>query len=170
MGGVFSVEILLDPASEADVRDEWARLIEAGLPSAGRQATPSNRPHITLAVRERVDASSLAPVAEDLPFDLDLGGTLLFGRRDSFVLTRQVIVSAALLDVHRRVAAIVGPAEPRYQVTAPDHWTPHVTLARRMSADQVAEALAAVPSHPISARATGLRVWDAAARTVTTLC
>src|SRR4051794_15365587 len=73
-GGVFSVEILLDPVLERAVRDEWALLIEAGLPSAGRQTAPSNRPHITLAVRERVDAAAFAPVAEGLPLDLELGG------------------------------------------------------------------------------------------------
>ena len=50
---MFSVEILLDPVSEAAVRAQWMRLVEAGLPSAGRQTAPSNRPHITLAVRER---------------------------------------------------------------------------------------------------------------------
>src|SRR6478609_7725451 len=114
---MFSVEILLDPASEEAVHDEWARLIEAGLPSAGRQTAPSNRPHITLAVRERLDASalpSLASAAVVLPFDLELGGILLFGHADRFVLARQVIVTARLLELHRAVAEIAGVPEPSF--------------------------------------------------------
>ena len=166
---MFSVELLLDPASEQVVRDEWQRLIEAGLPSAGRQRAPSNRPHITLAVRERVDAASLAPLADALPLGLEIGGSLLFGHRERFVLARQVVVSSALLSVHRDVARIVGPPEPRYANTAPDHWTPHVTLARRMHPGEVAGALAVLDGRPIAGQAAGLRVWDAAAKTVTTL-
>ncbi|QIG39833.1 2'-5' RNA ligase family protein [Microbacterium sp. 4R-513] len=165
---MFSVELLLDPGSERAVRDEWTRLVEAGLPSAGRQTAPSNRPHVTLAVRERVDASTLSSVADALPLEIELGGMLLFGR-DRFVLARQVIVSAALLELHREIARIVGPPEPHYANTGPDHWTPHVTLARRMSAPQVAQALEALDARPIAGQATGLRVWDATAKTVTTL-
>ncbi|TDN91979.1 2'-5' RNA ligase family protein [Microbacterium sp. BK668] len=166
---MFSVEILLDPLSEQAVRDEWDRLIDAGLPSTGRQTAPSNRPHITVAVRERVDASAVASVADALPLELALGGILLFGHSGRFVVTRQVIASAALLELHRRVAGIAGPAEPRYANTAPDQWTPHVTLARRVPAEQVATMLAVLESRPITGRATGLRVWDAVAKTVTTL-
>lgn len=166
---MFSVEILLDPVSEAAVREQWTRLVEAGLPSAGRQTAPSNRPHITLAVRERVDAAAFAPVGDSLPFGLELGGVLLFGHRDRFVVTRQVVVSTRLLDLHRHVAEIAGPPEPAYANTAPDQWTPHVTLARRVPAAQVAEALGVLDPRPIAGRATGLRVWDAATKTVTTL-
>jgi 2'-5' RNA ligase len=166
---MFSVELLLDPASERAVRDQWASLADAGLPSAAQHTGPSNRPHITLAVRERVDAASLAPLADALPFDLELGGILLFGHHGRFVVTRQVIVSAALLELHRHIAAIAGPPEPPYANTAPDHWTPHVTLARRVAGDQIEGVLAAVGSVPIAGQASGLRVWDAGEKTVTTL-
>ena len=89
---MFSAELLFDPDSEQSVRDDWARLLDAGLPSAGRHTAPSNRPHITLVVREWMDAAALAPLADSLPIRLDLGGVLLFGHRDRFVLARQVVV------------------------------------------------------------------------------
>lgn len=165
---MFSVELLLDPAAEQSVRAEWTRLIEAGLPSAGRQTAPSNRPHITLAVRDEVDAASFATVG-DLPFELELGGILLFGHHDHFVVTRQVIVSAALLELHREVARIAGPPEPRYANTAPDRWSPHVTLARRVRSRQVGDALAVLQPRGVMGAASGVRVWDATAKTVTTV-
>lgn len=164
---MFSAELLLDLASEGTVIAQWAQLIEADLPSAGRHTGASNRPHITLAVREWMDAAALAPAASALPLPVTLGGTLLFGHGGRFVLARQVVVSGGLLALHRRVAEIVGPAEPRYATTRPDEWTPHVTLGRRLSAEQVGLALSVLSADPIEGTAVGLRVWDAVAKVVT---
>jgi hypothetical protein len=44
-----------------------------------------------------------------------------------------------------------------------------VTLARRVAGDQIEGVLAAVGSVPIAGQASGLRVWDAGEKTVTTL-
>lgn len=166
---MFSVEVTFDAAAEDAVRADWARLIEAALPSSGRNPSPSNRPHVTVAVRDDVDPSVVADVADILPLPLDLSGVLLFGRRGQFVLTRQVVVTQALLDLHRQVAHRLGPPEPRYANTAPDRWSPHVTLARRLDADRLAHALAVIDAPPIAAEAIGLRVWDATAKQITTL-
>jgi 2'-5' RNA ligase len=166
---VFSVEVTVDAAADEAVRADWARLVEAGLPSSGRNPSPTNRPHVTLAVREQVDPTAVAGAVGLLPIPLELGGILLFGHRGQFVLARQVVVTAALLALHRAVADSLGPPEPRYANTGLDRWSPHVTLARRLDAQRVAEALAVIEAQPITAQATGLRIWDASAKQITTL-
>ena len=166
---MFSVELLPDVTVDRAVRDDWERLIAEGLPSSGRHPGSSNRPHLTLAVRSAVDPEVLGEVASGLPVPLELGGVLLFGHGRRFVLARQVVVSAALLEIHRAVASRVGPAEGRYANTSPDRWTPHLTLARGLTAEQVGTALARIEAARVVGEATGLRVWDATAKVVTTI-
>lgn len=166
---MFSVELLSDSAIEDAIRDEWRRLADTGLPSAGRNPAASNRPHVTLAVRDRLDAAGLDALGTLLPLPLSVGGVLLFGHRGRFVLARQIVPTAELLALHARVAAAIGPPEPRYANTAPGAWSPHITLARRLDAGQVGTALRAMRSAPLSGEATGLRIWDADAKVVTTL-
>ena len=161
--------MLPDAATERAVRGEWARLAEAGLPSLAAHTAPSNRPHVTVAVRDGVDPRDCEPLVSLLPTRLELGGVLLFGGSGRFVLVRQVVMTAALLDIHRAVAAAVGPAGERHANTAPDRWTPHVTLGRRLDASQVSVALQILDPSPVVGALEGLRVWDAAAKVVTTL-
>ncbi|HET6300412.1 2'-5' RNA ligase family protein [Microbacterium sp.] len=166
---MFSVELVLDPETESTVREDWDRLLAADLPSAGRNPAPSNRPHVTLAVRDDLEPSVFTGVADLLPVTLELGGTLLLGHRDRFILTRHIVVNRALLDVHLAVADLAGPPEPRYSNTLPDRWTPHVTLARGLTATRLATALRLISHRHVVGEATGLRVWNAEERIVTTL-
>lgn len=166
---VFSVELLLDDAAERAVRDDWARLLDAGLPSSGRNPAPTNRPHITVAVRDDIRLASLAGLAAELPLRVELSGLLVFGGAARSVLTRHVVASAALLEFHRAVAARLGPPEPRYSNTAPDRWSPHITLARGLDAGHLARAVHAIAAPFAGGEATGLRLWDASAKTATTL-
>jgi hypothetical protein len=166
---VFSVELIPDAEIDRAVREDWDRLLGSDLPSSGRNPAPSNRPHVTLAVRERLDPAVFAGLAEMLPVGLDLGGVLLLGHRDRYVLARQVIVSSALLTVHRAVAELAGRPEPRYSNTGVDHWTPHITLARGLTAVRLATAMRTIRAPHLSGQATGARVWDAENRRVTTI-
>ncbi|NLP82921.1 2'-5' RNA ligase family protein [Microbacterium sp. CFH 90308] len=166
---MFSVELLPDGQIDAAVREEWRRLLDAGLPSAGMHAAPTNRPHVTVAVRDVVDAASLVPLAALLPIPLELGGVVLFGRAERFVLARAVVATEQLLEFHRAVAHTVGAPEARYENTARDRWSPHLTLARRLRSDQVASALRALAMPALQGALDGLRVWDSAAKRVTAL-
>ncbi|MFH8249145.1 2'-5' RNA ligase family protein [Microbacterium sp. B2969] len=167
---MFSVELVLDDETEAVVRDDWDRLLAADLPSSGRNPAPSNRPHITLAVRDDLEPSAFSAVTDLLPIPLELGGSLLLGHRDRYILARHVVVTTGLLRVHRAVAEIAGPPEPHYSNTGIDRWTPHITVARGLVAVRVAKALSTVRARNIVGEATGLRVWNAETRTITTLC
>ncbi len=161
-----SVEALLDPVLDASVREEWARLLAAGLPSQARHTGASNAPHVTLAVAERIGADADARLAGAVPADLPtlrLGGVLVLpGRSGRCVLARSVVVSAGLLDLHARVLDVVGDEPGVLGHVRPDAWTPHVTLAQRLDVGLLPAALSALADveREREGRVAGVRRWD----------
>ncbi|MBW0270377.1 hypothetical protein ATM97_04685 [Nocardia sp. MH4] len=160
---VQSVELLLDEHGEAEVRRQWAVLAEAGIGSP-RGAT--HRPHVTVAVaREiwpRID-HALAEI-EFRPLPITLGGLLVFGARRP-ILVRPVVVTEDLLALQRRVHHLVAPCPGVPATMAPNAWTPHVTLARRVPPDRLGAAIGAVATdHDFSTVVVGIRRWDGEAR------
>jgi hypothetical protein len=182
MPDIVSIELLLDPQSEAAVRADWERLASAGLSSMAAHTSASNRPHVTVLVRPsptvtasagagRRDALSddaaFHDVVARLPIPARVGAPLLFGEGDRRVLARQVVVTDQLLDLHRRVHAAAGPGEDAAHTTAGE-WTPHVTLARRLRLETLPEALRLLGPE-VDGEFVSLRRWDAASATVTAL-
>ena len=161
------MELVLDDDTDRQLRSQWAQLAAAGLPSQARHTGASNRPHITLALAATLsgaDLSRLAAAAAALPLPVTIGGLLVFGAR-RFVLARLPVPTTALLEVQSAVtAALAEPVDP-HQTFAPGQWTPHVTLARRLSADQLAEALTVLGEvPPVTGTATRARRWDMTAK------
>ena len=112
-----------------------------------------------------------------------LGGLVVFGVPPrGLVLARQVVVDRALVDLHARIHAAVDASHPGPDEdedpddraapevvphTRPGAWTPHVSLALRLTAEQLAEAVTALGRiEPEGAPAAGLRRWDPRDRTV----
>lgn len=164
---MHSVEVVLDERADAAVREQWHDLTAAGVPSQGRHANESNRPHVTLAVADTISSSAhdrLARLAATLPVPLVLGGLVLFGRR-RFVLARLVVPSLPLLEFQAAVvAALDDPIDP-HRNFGPGRWTAHVTLARRLTSQQVGTALDAL--HHLSdvpGAAARARRWDIEAK------
>jgi 2'-5' RNA ligase len=158
---VHSIELVFDRDTEAAIRRIWADLAAAGIPSQA----PASRPHLTLAVAERIapDVDALLkPVAQRLPLGCAVGAVVLFGRSDA-VLARLVVPTAALLALHAEVHRLCGPylAPGPMPNSLPGQWTAHVTLARRVGGAQLGRALrlAGRPSE-IHADMAGLRRWD----------
>jgi len=172
---MLSIELTLDAATDEAVRREWRALEDAGIPSLVRNTSPSNRPHVTLFVADALRVDDLGAVREAAalaPLPLTLGATLLFGgHRRGYVLARQVVVTEALLELHRRVHAAATPlAGSVVPLSQPDRWTPHVTLARRLDPDSVGAAIAAVGAAALPAgTAPEARLWDGVAKTITRL-
>lgn len=167
-----SIELLLDGASERFILGDWDALQDAGLPSRAAHTSPSNRPHITL-----VAAPALSDGQDDqlagafpLPLPLRFDGFVLFdaGRR-GYVLARQVVCSAGLLQLHSSAHAAAGKIDSLASTTLPDAWVPHVTLANAIPADRLAEALGVLRSSMPEGRAVAARRWDSRARTVAAL-
>lgn len=164
-----SIEVLLDDRSDEVIRAQWQRLADADLPSQLRVKSPTNRPHITLLAAERISPEvddDLRALADWLPFACVVGAPLVFGGHSS-TLARLIVPSARLLDLHAEVYRLTLPhvtGEP-FGHCQPGHWTPHATLGRRFTAEQIGPALAAVqepegPTADLGARIVGMRRWD----------
>lgn len=175
---IRSLELVLDGEADDWIRRQWTSLAEAGLSSLGSHPSPSNRPHVTLLVRPGtgLPLAGLETFADlPLPLSIELGAPLLFGDGDRRVLVRSVVPTRALLDLHAAVhaRALGGGEDPPH--TTPGDWMPHVTLARRMRLDALPHALRLIEeSAPpgaagTDAAVTGLRLWDSATSTVTTV-
>ena len=160
-----SIEVLLDAGSDRAIREQWQTLADAGLPSQVRVKSPTNRPHITLVAAPRIGPEvddALRALAGSLPLECVIGSPVVFGA-GKHTLARLVVPSAALLAVHAEVyrltcAHVTGDPYPH---CAPGHWTPHITLGRRLTEAEVGTSLEALgdPGEP-PARIVGLRRWD----------
>lgn len=158
---VHSIELLLDDAADEAIRRSWAELgaIASVRPARGR-------PHITVTVGERISHdvdALLGPVSQRLPFRALLGAPLLFGS-GPFILARLVVPSSELLSVHaqvNRVSAAYVSASP-FAHTEPGGWTPHVTLARGLTAENMGPVLdiLSASQETIGAQVAALRRWD----------
>jgi 2'-5' RNA ligase len=158
---VHSIELVFDPDTEAAIRHIWGALAGAGIPSQA----PASRPHVTLAVAERIDPEvdePLSPVAQRLPLRCSVGAPVLFGRAN-VVFARLVVPTSELLALHAEVHRLSNQhLEPGPMFNSlPGQWTAHVTLARRVGGAQLGRALriAGRPSQ-IDGRFAGLRRWD----------
>jgi 2'-5' RNA ligase superfamily len=166
-----SLELLFDSPTETSLRAEWDALAAAGLPSSARNVSPSNRPHVTVAVApEGLDRSLeavRAAVDGLLPLPVTIGGLLLFPSPRGAILSRPLVVSRALLELHARVVVAVSGTAEVLETARVDAWTPHATIARRLSPEQAGVAVGLLTRRARSAHAHGLRLWDSDTRTVT---
>jgi hypothetical protein len=162
---VQSVELVFDPDTEAAVRHIWDGLAESGVPSQA----PASRPHVTLAVAEKIDPAVdalLADLTGRFPFPCRVGAPLLFGRSKA-VLARLVVPTTELLEVHAEVHRVcVAHLRPGPMPhTLPGQWTGHVTLARRVGGAQLGRALRIAQRPPeMTGSFVGLRRWDGGKR------
>lgn len=164
-----ALELLLDDDTDEDVRRDWERLRAAGLPSQANHQGETNAPHITLLATDVLPATDneiRAALVGHLPLAIGLGPVVTFpGRR--IVLARLVLVDPALLDLH--AAAVRASAAVPSPFTEPGRWTPHVTLARAIRAEDVGTALSLLGSGAADGRAVTLRRWNSATREVSHL-
>jgi 2'-5' RNA ligase len=164
---VRTVELLLDQSAELAVREAWRRLADAGLPSQARHRSPTNAPHVTLAVCPELTAPirwELAEVAATLPLPARFTGVVRFERPTS-VLAWGLDYDSALASLHRRVwEAVVSDSAPETlnPFHEPGRWSPHVTLGRtrRVGAFADRRVPELLPTPPLSVRLTTLRSYD----------
>ncbi|MBG6215853.1 2'-5' RNA ligase [Arthrobacter sp. CAN_A6] len=168
-----SVELLLDPAAHEAVLEDWRALEELDLPNQSRHASSSNSPHLTLLAAARIDAgydAGLASVMLNLPYALATAGLLLFPTKHRYVLARQVVPSPDIIQLHQRVWSVLVAVDRPAPNTAPGRWTPHITLARGLSAEQVGQAVAVVARRELPPlNAVAARRWDSGGKVVVPL-
>ncbi len=158
---VHSIELVFDADTETTIRQLWAELAAAGVPSQA----PAARPHVTLSVAARIDPqvdTLLAALTPRFPLECTIGAPVLFGRSHA-VLARQVVPTVDLLtlqsEVHRLCLPHLAPGP--MPNTAPGQWTAHVTLARHVGPARLGRALR-VAGRPAAIRGhfVGLRRWQ----------
>jgi 2'-5' RNA ligase len=164
---VHSVELLFDRETDAAIRRVWDGLTGVGVRSMASHQGASNRPHVTLAVAQRMDDAvneAISPLLRSLPLTCTIGAPMIFGR-GPFVLVRLLVPNNELLElqaeVHRAcLPHMHGGPLPH---TIPGEWTPHVTLARRVAPDQLAAAMSRVGGD-LTGTVSALRHWDGNAK------
>lgn len=164
---MHSVEAVLDDDTDGLIRSQWAALADAGLPSQTRHPWPTNRPHVTLALATTLGQDcrqALVDAASALPVAITVGGLLLFGTR-RYVLARSVVPSVDLLRLQAGVRAALNDEADPHEHFRSGRWTPHITLGRRLTQTQVAEALEVLGELPAAAGAlVRARRWDMTAK------
>lgn len=166
---VHSIELTLDAGADAAVRGLWQALADAGVPSQAGHRSPTNRPHVTVTVAAQMSADAevdLVALQDRLPLPCRLGAPMVFGR-GPYTLVLLVIPSVELLDLHAQVNRICLPhmESGPLRHTLSGQWTPHVTLARRVHAELLEQALTVVGTGTdIEGEFVGLRHWDGDAR------
>lgn len=162
-----SLDLVFDDETDTQIRACWQELLDADLPSQARHMGPSNRPHVTMLTRSTI---TVTPEAADLlPKRVTIGPIVLLGSPASWVVARLVVPSSALLQLHARLHA-GAELDDGDGHDAPDRWTPHVTLARKVAAADIGRVLAVCGDvAPFAASVVGLRHWDSATRVETRL-
>lgn len=161
-----ALELLLDDGTSDAVRLEWEALRAAGLPSQANHRGETNAPHITLLATDVLPATDdalSAGLAGLLPLRIRLGPVVTFvGRR--LVVARLVVANVDLLALHD-AAVSASDAEPT-PFTRTGEWTPHVTLARGLSAEEAGKALSLFGPSALEGSAVTLRRWNSVTRQV----
>lgn len=161
----YAVVLYLDEEADRLVRRIWAALDRRGVSAPGREET-GNRPHVTLALFEDCDpvrlTAALNPAlnnAAGIPLELGSLGFFLSPRVPAFLA---VVPSHPLLELHRRVQAVVAPmVMGNSAFYEPRSWLPHCTVAVR-TLEVVAEVISTVADRvlPIRGQASTARlVW-----------
>ncbi|HEX6759610.1 MAG TPA: 2'-5' RNA ligase family protein [Propionibacteriaceae bacterium] len=165
-----SVELTLDPSAEAAVVAQWDRLAAAGLARQQRPEPHSHHvPHITLYAADAIPVaaeSALREIVAELDLTVRIGALMIFGPRNGrCILVRHILASVELLELQHRVAEACE-ADPAGQF-GPGRWSPHVTLARRVAADQLGAAARALDgsARDVVSRTRQCRRWDGKRRT-----
>ncbi|MBF4162114.1 2'-5' RNA ligase family protein [Nocardioides acrostichi] len=139
MPKLHSLELVPDDEGQEAVRAQWQALLDAGLPSQAQHRSPSNAPHVSVVEAARLpdEAIDVARVrlAGLLPVTVRVGGVLVLGTGPRVTLARPVGLDD---DVQRRALAVRAQVRDR----AHGGWLPHLTLARRLPAEDLPRALA----------------------------
>jgi 2'-5' RNA ligase len=159
-----SVELTLDSAAEAALVAQWDRLAAAGIAKPKRPEPHGHHlPHITLYAADAIPegAESVLPeIVAGVNLTVHIGALMIFGpRKSESILVRHVAASVQLLELQQRVARACA-ADPAGQFGL-GRWSPHVTLARRVSSDHLGKAVSVLGSRgELDATIQRCRRWD----------
>jgi 2'-5' RNA ligase len=156
--------LTFDPITEQAIQSFWGHIVDAGITERSLTRYP---PHITLAVYDVENINSyeaiLAPIASALvPFPILLDSLGVFPETGVIFLSPRM--SQALFSLHRAIIHEFMSMDKAdmpslaHDWLLPDRWTPHATLAARLTSAQVLKGLEVCLHHwaPIHGYATGI--------------
>ncbi len=151
-----------DVSTSAAVRRIWRELDAAGLPSLETHTHCLHQPHVSLVVADHLDDQAAVAAVGHLPevqIPCRVEAAALF---PGGFLILPVVPNIELLNEQRRVSAAAGDlAVGRWDHTEPGEWSPHMTCAYGLTADQVGDALAIATRHlPLAGQFTTGGVED----------
>jgi 2'-5' RNA ligase len=160
-----ALELFFDPATEVGIKDVWAQLEAAGVPSLATRTHRRHRPHISLTVAELIKTHDLDETRQRLAathLDVTLYSPAVFPRAGVLYLT--VMPTLALLRLHEEVHAtlrdsMVVPLD-LYSVGA---WMPHCTLAQGLTRRQLMRGIDVLHEQPaVAAHVASAGIFDTA--------
>lgn len=160
---VAALELYLDQAASRRVRALWAALDADGVQSVASVMRGLHRPHMSLAVSERLDPQRVSDALDGVAVVPPISLTLQFvGQFLGRVLWLGPAPSAELLEHHALVYERLRAAgEDIWDHYRPGHWVPHCTLSMRvpnvLMGNAVRRCLEVVP---IEATLVGAAVAD----------
>ena len=161
----LAVCLLFDTRSDLRVRELWARLEAAGVPTLATHTHGHHHPHLSYAVLrewdlERVhEALCALPAAE--PFTMSFHGTLAFPRG------RAALAPAIAADVALRqwrvVTALEATGADLHRHYVAGQWVPHVSVATRAQGATLATVVKAIADVlPLTVRVDRAALIDSA--------
>ena len=157
----YGIGLVFDPQTEAHIREVWCRLARQGF--ATPLARPGCLPHVSLILSETLHVDDLARDLEGLghsPRRLEVRVSHLgVFTEPEIVLFYGMTPTARLLRLHADVARIYRRWSSA--ITARTHsgvWVPHCTLATRVEASRLSEAIAAAARPTLPWLATQVRL------------
>jgi hypothetical protein len=144
-----------DPATDGAIRSIWDELAAADLPSLATYSHRRHRPHASLIVAEALSPREVAKATGAVPpkpIPLDCSAVGVFpgsGHSDGgLVLFLSVTPNEQLLTEQARVSSAIEPLlTGTWPYFAPGGWTPHITLAFGVAAEQLNLAIPIVHAH-----------------------
>jgi 2'-5' RNA ligase len=142
----FAVQLFVDAATDAALRLIWRDLAEGNI--APYLHTSANRPHLTVALYERLalaesDAALVAVAAEVSPFAIAFAHLGVFPPSPEAVVFCAPPSTPRLRAVQARVHSLLDRlahgADERY---LPENWIPHCSLATHCPSERLVDALA----------------------------
>lgn len=160
---VAALECYLDGVATRRVRALWDALEAGGIPTLRDLTHRRHRPHLSLAVADRLEPAAVAGALDDLPacppvpVSLDYVGQFV-GR----VLWLGPVPTPALVAHHAAVyARLAGAGIETDEHYRPGAWVPHCTVSMRVPRPLIAEAVRlCLEVLPIQATLMGAAVAD----------
>lgn len=146
-GGMsLAVCLLFDSASDLRIRRLWQRLEDLGVGTLASHTHQRHHPHLSYAVLRDWDLEEVRTAVEELPdrgpLTLSCQGTVVFPR--GRVALAPAVSGELAARQERVVAAVQRTGAELHKHYRSGHWLPHISIATRAGAEQLAGVTRAV--------------------------